>query len=173
MTPDDKAQAGQRRADLLLAIFFTLLGLAVSYFAFIMPDLAQRRIHPATAPGVVPLMLGIVLTVLGALLTLRAARLMGPGSWADFFAIFRTRASLRVFAALVMILIYTLVMIGRMPFWASSGIFMFAFVLMMEGYLARPRPPMGHVFMWAAITAVGSSAAIYYLFAELFLVRLP
>lgn len=173
MTPDDKAQAGQRRADLLLAVFLTLLGLAVSYFSYIMPDLAQRRIHPATAPGIVPLILGIVLTLLGALLTLRAARMLGQGSWADFFAIFRSHTSLRVIAALAMILVFTLVLIGRMPFWASSGIFMFVFVLMMEGYLARPRPPMGPVLMWAAITAIGGSAAIYFLFAELFLVRLP
>ena len=48
-------------ADLLSGLLFVLVGLAVLYGSWTMPRLANRGIHPLTAPGLVPGVLALAL----------------------------------------------------------------------------------------------------------------
>ncbi|HUH76670.1 MAG TPA: hypothetical protein VLZ53_04845, partial [Devosia sp.] len=60
-----------------------------------------------------------------------------------------------------------------LPFWAASMIFIFAFIVTYELVLTdRPEPVMRSL-IWAVLTAVSAGAGIYYMFATIFLVRLP
>ena len=70
--PGEKAAANA--ADLLSGLLFVLVGLAVLYGSWTMPRLANRGIHPLTAPGLVPGLLALALLVCGGLLAAGAWR---------------------------------------------------------------------------------------------------
>ncbi|MFN4211974.1 MAG: hypothetical protein ACK4G5_15505, partial [Devosia sp.] len=67
-TDDSTDLAIRARADLITAVVLIALGLLVTYLSWTMPRLEARRIHPATIPGLVPIMLGVLLTLCGGLL---------------------------------------------------------------------------------------------------------
>lgn len=170
-------QAGQQgtraRADLLTAVVLVTLGLAVFYYSYTMPRLEARNIHPTTIPGLVPMALGAILAVLGAMLGVKAWKERSEGSWGQFFVAFRSLEAARVISALAMVLIFALGLVGWLPFWAASMLFLFAFIVTMEAILTTERVNWVKTFVWGSVTAIVAGAGIYYLFAELFLVRLP
>lgn len=176
MQYDAENDAAAGKADFLSGLFFLILGAVVFYLSWTMPRLEARNIHPATIPGLVPMILGAALILLGALLALKS-RHAAAGTWAPFLAVFRTPEAGRALAALTLVLIFALLLVGRMPFWAASMIFLFVFVVTMEAVLVDRRsgqvPDWPRAILWGAVTAIVAGAGIYYLFAELLLVRLP
>ena len=87
-TPDDAGAAADQahspamvRADLLTAIVFIVLAAAMLYGSWTMDRLEVRRIHPFTAPGVVPGLLSAALLLCGIVLAIRSLRLPAPGGW--------------------------------------------------------------------------------------------
>lgn len=173
MQSEENEQGIRRRADLVSAVVLVIIGLLIFYLSYEMPRLEARRIHPSTIPGLVPMILGAALAALGLALGIGAWRAEAAGNWSDFFRIFRTRAAARVGAGLGLVLIYALGLVGLMPFWAASMLFIFVFIITMEVFLAVEPVPLLRSALWALITAVVCGGGIYYLFAVLFLVRLP
>ncbi len=166
-------RAWRARADLLAATVFVVLGILVSYGSWIMPRLENRRINPATVPGLVPGMLGVALTVCGLLLLIKAIRTDAPGGWRALWQLFPTLAGARVAAMLVTTLTFTLVLVGWLPFWAATVVFVFAFIVIFELWLTAERAPWRATLLWAAAIAVSSAVGVYLVFQRLFLVRLP
>lgn len=173
MEAEDTQQGIRSRADLLTAIVLVALGIAVVYLSWIMPRLEARRISPGTFPGLVPLLLGVALTVCGSLLGFKAARDRQPGGWSGLLGLLGTRAALRIGAIMALALFYTLVLVGWLPFWAASMIFIFAFIMLFEVYLTDSPAPLLRTAVWAAVIAVVAGGGIYLAFARIFLVRLP
>ena len=169
----DVEQRVRARADLVTAIVLILFGLALFYLSYTMPRLEARRIHPATIPGLVPMALGAALVVLGGMLSVHAWKSKGADGWGAFFAIFRTPEAMRSASALLLILIFAVGLVGWLPFWAASMIFIFVFVMTMETLVTLKPIHWGRSLLWAAITAVGAGGSIFYLFSNLLLVRLP
>lgn len=169
--PDD--QAIRARADLLTAIVLVALGLAIFYLSWTMPRLENRHVHPATIPGLVPMFLAAALTICGALLLWRSARIEAPGGWQGLAGLFTTRQALRVWVILGLALVHTLVLVGWLPFWAAAMLFIFAFIMIFETWLAdAPAHPLTSA-LWAAGIAIAGGGGIFYVFERIFLVRLP
>lgn len=161
------------RADLITAIVLIVLGLAILYGSWTMPRLEARRIHPMTIPGLVPGLLSVALIICGGVLGIRSLRDKTEGGWAALKAGLFSAEAARFTALFVLILVFTLGLVGRMPFWAASGLFIFAFVLVFELWLTdRPKRPVATV-AWAAGLAIVASAAVFWVFQYQFLVRLP
>lgn len=173
MRYEEGEQGVRARADLVTAIVLVILGLVVFYFSYTMPRLEARGVHPMTIPGLVPMALGAGLAFLGVLLGLNAWRADAGGSWGGFLRVFWTLEAARVAAALGLVLVFTLVLVGWLPFWGASMAFLFLFIVTMETVLTDGRASVPRTLFWAAATAVAAGGGIYYLFAELFLVRLP
>ena len=75
-----------------------------------------------------------------------------------------------LFAAVLGIL-YAGVMVGTLPFWMASALFVFAFTAAFEwerGPVGRPRR-----ILEAALLGLGTGLAVSLVFERLFLVRLP
>lgn len=176
-TPDQPAGAAadarMNRADLAAAIVFIVLGAAVLYGSFTMDRLEIRRINPLTAPGLVPGMLSIALIICGILLATRSARAAVPGGWRLLGMALASPAALRALVVLVLALVYTLGLVGRVPFWAATGTFVFAFVLTFEVWLSDVRRTFLRSLPWAAGLAIVTAAAVTLVFERGFLVRLP
>jgi hypothetical protein len=173
MQTDEQDRALRVKADLLTGIVLALLGLFVFYEAYTMSRLEARRIHPATIPGLVPMMLGAGLAFLGALLASRSWRMEADGGWRAFGALFGSMAAVRVMAGKFLFFVFTLGLIGWLPFWAASMLFIAAFILTFEMVLTDAPVPAATSLFWAAATALVCGGGIYYLFANVFLVRLP
>jgi len=171
--PDEGPSPAMTRADLLTAAFFIILAAAVLYGSWTMDRLEARRIHPLTVPGLVPGMLGAALLVCGIVLAVRSLRLPAPNGWADLGAAITSGAAGRAGAVLALALVYTLGLVGLVPFWLATGLFVFAFILVFEVWLAAPRRTLMQSLPWAAGLAVATAAIVTIVFERAFLVRLP
>jgi hypothetical protein len=160
-------------ANLLIGLVFVAVGLFIFYEAFNLPRLENRRVHFTTAPGFTPMILSAVLTVLGALLTIRSLRQAAPGGFGKLLQSLVNLENARVATALGLFLLLIFGFLGHMPFWLSTGIFMFLFILLLETFISAEPIPLWRSALWALIVAVVGSASIYLLFARVFFVRLP
>lgn len=172
-TADEAHDPARIRADLITAIVLIALGLTVAYLSWTMDRLEVRRIHPSTIPGLVPLILGLALTACGSMLALRSWRLDHAGSGAALMRALVSWSALRVVAVLGLALVFTLVLLGRMPFWLAAGIFIFTFIVLFETVLADEPKPLLSTLLWAAGIAAVGGGGIWYVFERIFLVRLP
>jgi hypothetical protein len=172
-TSTSAEDATRARADLITSIVLIVLGVAVFYFSWTMDRLEVRRISPATIPGLVPMILGVALTLCGSLLAWRSWRIQIPGSGAALLSQLVSWPAIRVLAVLGLALVFTLVLMGRMPFWLAAGIFIFTFIVLFETVLADTPKPLVATLLWAVGIAAVGAGGIWYIFERIFLVRLP
>ena len=178
-TPEEEAAspfAGDRaplppRADLLTAAVLLAFGLGVFGIALNMPTFAEQSHSGLTAPGIVPGFYGLVIAGLSVLLGLRAIRrgaLHDPAQHAPALGPGDAR---QLGTAAALGILYAGVMVGTLPFWLASALFVFAFTTAFEwerGPVGRPRR-----IIEAALLGLGTGLAVSLIFERLFLVRLP
>jgi putative tricarboxylic transport membrane protein len=164
------------RADLVTGIVLMALGLAVLAESYAMPRLEERSINPWTAPGLVPGLLGIIITVLGGVLALRslAAGALRPRANLSYAEVQEARAALgRLLLCLALCLSYAVILVGKVPFWLATSLFVFVFIVAFEW---RREDRAGARLVKVAVAGALAGAAMLvvpYVFETLFLVRLP
>jgi hypothetical protein len=166
--------AGMPKADFVTGLVLALLGAAVVFASLAMPRFAERDVNPYTAPGLVPGALGAIILVLGVVLLVRAAR---AGGWR-----LSSRATQRRFGdpgvrrlalSIALCLVYAGGLVGTVPFWLATFLFITAFVILFEWPLATgPSDRLRRVAIALLLAAV-VAAAVTLLFQHVFLVRLP
>ena len=161
------------KADLLASLFFIILSAAMLYGSWTMDRLANRRINPMTVPGLVPGLLSLALLICAIVLVVRSVRTPAVGGWRDLGVAVTSEAARRAGMVLVLALIYTLGLVGLVPFWLATGIFVLAFILVFEVWLATPRRTLRQSLPWAIGLAVATAAIVTFVFERAFLVRLP
>lgn len=170
---DDDANPAMTKADLLAGLVFIVLGVAIFYGSWTMDRLEVRRIQPLTIPGLVPGLLSAALILCGGILAFRSIRTPAEGGWQGLSTAIFSAAALRAGTVLVLALIYTLGLVGLVPFWAATGLFVFSFIMVFECWLAAPRRAVLSSFPWALGLAIFTAAAVTVVFERAFLVRLP
>jgi putative tricarboxylic transport membrane protein len=154
------------RADFLAGVLLAVLATAVVWGSVTMPQLAERGVHPSGAPGVVPGALGLALALCAVLLVVRSVRAgghrRGDGGGLAFWL--SGGEGRRLAVALALTLMYALVLVGTIPFWLATLVFVFAFVALFE-----------RLAELIAATALAAAAAVIVplVFQSVFLVRLP
>jgi putative tricarboxylic transport membrane protein len=166
---------GMVKADFVTGLVLIALGIATVAASLAMPRFAELNVEPYTAPGLVPGVLGVVILVLGGALFVRAARAGGwrlldrtsGGSW------WSDPGARNLALAALLCLAYAGGLVGRMPFWLATFLFVAAFVAAFEWTLARTRKQRLGRLAFAVIFAALVSAAVTLVFQDVFLVRLP
>ncbi|HCR96294.1 MAG: tripartite tricarboxylate transporter TctB family protein [Halomonas sp.] len=164
------------QADLVTGIVFVVLGLTVFYLSWTMPRLESRGIHPSTIPGLVPMILGGLLALSGLLLALRSWR---QGAGRHFSPLNSLRAMLaneesrRLLAMLILTLSYALILVGWLPFWMATFVYVFVSIVLFERYLTDKPVPLARCLILAGIQSVVVALVVTLVFQEIFLVRLP
>lgn len=174
---DSDPQVERRRmgcADLITGCVFSGLGMAIAYTSWTMPRLEMRGVHPVTVPGLVPGILGVALAACGVILVGKAwPQVRREGGWRDLFAVLATAEGGRVTITIGLCLIYALVLVGLVPFWLASAVFVFAFVVIFAGRLSDEPKPLPRLMFWAAVQGVAVGWLVTLVFQYGFLVRLP
>ena len=158
------------RTDFWTGLVLAAVGLAFAVESWRMPRLEERGINPLTAPGIVPGVLGAALLVLGLILALRShddsrgqiglAAIIGTGHERLYLAV-----------ALALNAVFALVLVGRIPFWLATFLYLTAFMGIFGLEPGRAGWPKRAALILAVAAAV--TAGIIYLFETLFYVRLP
>lgn len=164
----EKAPASPR-ADLVTAAVLFALGVAIVIQAWQMPRFVEQSGTGLTAPGIVPGFYGVVIALLSVVLGMRAT---ARGGWAVRGTGASAASDRRQLATAALLgLLYAGVMVGRLPFWLASALFVFAFTTAFEW----EQGPQGRVrrVVEAALIGLGTGLAVMLVFEKLFLLRLP
>ena len=145
------------RSDAAQGVAWAFGGGLIVYASWTMDRLERHGAALYTAPGLVPGLLGLVLVVLGVALALRKRGISACSPairWGNTPLV------------LALCLGYAIGLIGRMPFWLATFVFVTAFIAIFE-YPSRRRMAL------APLYGAATSLAVSNLFEAVFLVRLP
>lgn len=164
------------RRDFTAAIALIALGAFISIESIRMPRMEEFGLGAYAAPGVLPGFLGCVLAILGTAMLVRAAR---AGGWKLFpsarpagrHALPPGTVSLAI--TLVLVLIYSAVLVGLIPFWLATFLFVFAFVAFFEWEPGLTRARRIRALGIACALAIAAAVAVTWLFERMFRIHLP
>lgn len=156
-------------ADRLTAGLLFMLGLALLAGGYTMDRLEIRQIHPASIPGLVPMILGVLLALCAALLARSSfkadprneALVLSGGSW----------ARLGITAAICTI--YALGLVGWLSYFWATFLFAASFALIFSFPTDGDRRAQAVSVLAALVLGGAVALGSSLLFRELFLVRLP
>ena len=162
------------RADLVSALVWAALGLAITVGAWRMDRLERLNINKYEAPGLVPGLLGAALLLLSLVLAARAIR---QGALRASGAPEAGHATARVYMAIVLgaMLAYSLVLVGHgIPFWLATLAFVAGFIFFFdrERQSALGRSTARQALL-ALVYGAATSAIVSLAFQNIFYVRLP
>ena len=163
------------RSDFLSALGWMALGIAILIGSVTMDRLETQGINPYTIPGLLPGLLGIAMTILGALLAARSWRPHLLASTANGVPADRAERK-RLLLVLGLCLTFGVVLVGHgLPFWLAAAIFVSAAILSLQ-YQQRKSSGQklgARMVVTAAAIGLGAGIIITIVFQEIFLVRLP
>ena len=173
-------------ADRIGGLIWIAFGLAIVYGSWTMDRLTSLQIHPATAPGLVPGLLGAGLAILGVVLVLRRE----ASSTGDFAAASEAQkaelgpepeeaadegiALKRVALSWLLCMAYGAVLLGHgLPYWGLTAAFLLLHIILIDDTNDVPAEFDRQRAITAAIVAVLFATAVALIFEKIFLVRLP
>lgn len=155
-----------RTADRITAIVLAALGLAMLVGGYTMDRLEIRNIHPSSIPGLVPMILGALMTLCATLLYRNA----GTGDDTDLAGQGSVR---RLVITAGLCVVYAIGLVGTLPFWMATAVFVALFTLIFSW--PETTDPRTRFIALAASVGFGLvvAVAVSVLFRHGFLVRLP
>ena len=159
------------KADFYTSIVLMAFGITAIVMAMGMPVISTRY----SAPGVLPIFLGIVITGLSLIMFIRSIiRLKGRFgvSGSSIKEAITAVGAIRMIVTIIFCLCYSF-LLGKVWFPALTFLFIFAFIIFFEYDRKLPFKPQIKTILIAALVALLASASVTMLFRYLFLVRLP
>jgi len=168
-------QESMNKADFVTSIFLILFGLGIFIISLKMPTFRELGANPYSAPGIVPGILGIILSFMGTILFVRSIvrkgyriRLSSQG----VKAFFKSASIKRLLIALFLSILYV-VLLGKINYFLLTFGYIFAFVIAFEFKIKKGIFSQKKTLLFALLEAVFFAASISCVFRYLFLVRLP
>ncbi len=164
------------KADFVTSVVLVAFSIAYIVESYRMPRLEAQNINPWSAPGVVPGFLGLILFVLGLVLLVRS---MAKGGHRLGWTAATVRENVaqagikRLLITALLCLVYAGFMMGNMPYWLATFLFVSAFTGVFEWNpeASRKRRMLGIAI---AVTLGAATAAVVSITFEYgFLVTLP
>jgi putative tricarboxylic transport membrane protein len=165
-----------KRADFVMSIGLILFGVAVLVTSIRMPRYQEINVNPYSVPGIVPGFLGAIVGFLGIVLLVRSILRKGyalnitKDTVISFFADESTR---RLLLTLAICLLYSFVLLDRIPYLAATIGFILVFDVVFEYKRGVPLKSQRRMFLLALLLSGIGGTAIWATFRYLFLVNLP
>lgn len=175
-SPRESEDVASLRGDFISAIGWMGLGIAILIGSLTMDRLEKQGINPYTIPGLLPGLLGIAMTILGALLGLRSWRPHLLATAATSGASVKRAERKRLSLVLGLCLVFGVALVGHgLTFWLAAAIFVTASILCLQyqQYKSANRKSKLRWVIKAAAIGLGAGIVITIVFQEIFLVRLP
>ena len=157
------SQASGSRTDLWGGAAWVALGSAILVESLRMDRFESMGATVYTYPGFVPGMIGAVVALLGLLLMARGWR--ARAQTADNGPVMPARVAI----ALLLSLVFCLVLLTRAHFVLATALFVATFTFL----FADPAQPRARRLRVAGLSGVITAVVVFYVFQEIFLVRLP
>jgi putative tricarboxylic transport membrane protein len=161
------------RRDLLVAAAFFAFGAAILSLCLRMPNYLDQGGQLYTAPALVPGLYGIVILVLSGILGWRAIAAGALSERAPAAADESGNSTARLAIAAGLGLLFIVGLIGRMPFWLATAIFVALFIGAFEWRPGQAGSLRARILAIAAVQGLATGWAVTLVFEKLFLVRLP
>ena len=159
------------KADFYTSIILMVFGITVTVMAVRMPVISNRF----SAPGILPTILGIIITALSFIVFVRSiirskgkVGISGTGV-KELLADIGVR---RIISTTVLCVGYAL-LLGKLWFPVITFLFVLIFIVFFEYELKEPFKPQIKKILIAALVALIVSVSVTVVFEELFFVRLP
>ena len=171
--PDDEAEAlPSPRSDLVSGGVWSVIGVAIAIGSWNMDRLEKQGVPGFAAPGLVPGILGVLITLTALAIVIRSLNrgALGPdGNWTG-----RGRDWGRTGLALALCLGFAGGLVGHgLPFWVAASTYLFLHVFLLQLPERRAAGQVGRGVAVAAAVALGAGVTIAMMFQYAFLVRLP
>jgi cobalamin synthase len=163
------------KADFYTGIGLMAFGILVLILSLQMPTMAEQSKNPYAAPGIVPGLIGAIITFLSGIMFFRAIRRGGHRKQITGEAIkgFFTHESTNRMVKTVLICVLYSLLLGHVNFILLTMLFIFVFVLTFEYSFRESFRTQARKVLMAAVLAIITSSAVYGVFFYLFLVNLP
>jgi hypothetical protein len=192
MADDAPAGLPSPRADLVSGGIWMAVGIAIAIGSWTMDRLEKQGVPAFAAPGLVPGMLGVLITVAGLAIVLRSLQRgamagsagAGPGpstssgrtgGAAGQTEVEAGRSDIwrRAGLTLVLCLGFAAGLVGRVPFWIAATVYLFLHIFLLQLPERRAAGQVARGAVFAAAVAIVAGVTIALLFQHVFLVRLP
>ena len=163
------------RVDLWIAAVFFVFGSAAAWQAFLMPRYADQKGEIYTAPGLVPGFYSIVIVMLSIWLAVRAVRQGALRADVEQPSPSKPKSTsdLRLALAAGLGLFFVIGLIGHVPFWLASAIFVASFTIVFEWQSGQSALLRARRVGEAIVLGLATGAAVTLIFERFFYVRLP
>jgi len=168
--------SNMNKADFVMSIGLILFGVAVLILSIQMPRYEEIGVNPYSVPGIVPGLLGIIVGSLGVVLLIRSIL---RGGYAlhitkdTFVNFFKDEPTKRLMLTLAICLGYAFGVLNRIPYVASTILYLFVFVVVFEYKRGVPLRAQGRMILMAVLLSGIAGTATWATFRYLFLVNLP
>jgi len=164
------------KADFVTAIILITFGAWIVVHAFQMPRFKEYGANPFSVPGIVPGILGTILTMLSLIVFIRSIRKKGYRLGINVKVIKRILQNpsfQRMTTTCLVCVTYGLGMVGTIDYYLATALYVFIFLILFQ--LDRSKPILvQHRLIFAALTqSVLVAGAVGAVFRYLFLVDLP
>lgn len=163
------------KQDFYTSLVLILLGVTVVVESLRMPRLENLGVNPYTVPGIVPGILGGIISLLGLVMLVRSSRaetqvaeVKGPSEEG-----LKSESTRRLGLTLLLTLGYAVFLVGTLPFWLATLVFVFLFISIFEWQTEATSSQKLRSLGIALLQAVLVAAAVTFVFERIFLVRLP
>jgi len=173
---DDMMRISPATADLVTAVVLFAIGTAMLIGGYTMDRLEFRDIHPASIPGLLPMILGAAMMICAVLLALGARKPQAPsaqGGGATPAADDAGTSWRNLVIAGGLSLVYALILVGWLPFFVATAIYIGVFIFTFSSPFKGSGGRLALIAAFAAGFGLAMAAAISSLFQYGFLVRLP
>jgi len=158
------------RSDIWGGVGWVAFGLVILVEALRMDRFTSMGATVYTMPGFVPGMIGVAVMVLGLILSLRSwRRLKALSAFTEPVDPAEPIINGRIGFTILLTLVYAGGLIGRIPFWLATALFVGAFTWL----FAPAEQSMQRRLTHCVLAGVLTSAVVSVVFQEIFLVRLP
>ncbi len=161
------------RADFYGGLAWIVFGIAVGIASWRMDRLEKMGVSFFTAPGLVPGVLGVLMTACGIILAVRSLQRGAFGAVTGLPVLLHADLLKRIGVTLVLCLGFAVGLVSRVPFWIAAAAFLFLQISVLQYPERKANNEVARGLLVAAVIALIAASVIAFVFEKIFLVRLP
>jgi hypothetical protein len=169
---NEQAALPSARSDLISGGVWVVIGVAIAIGSWRMDRLENQGVPGFAAPGLVPGVMGVLITLAALLIVFRSLRrgaLQGAGGGTGMPALWG-----RLALTLALCLGFAIMLVGHgLPFWVAASTYLFLHIFLLQLPERRAAGQVKRGLAVAVFIGVTVGVVISLMFQYLFLVRLP